>query len=88
MAALLVNPDMSVLEQREIPGDLVAPDARLIRSFGLDVWVYGGADWYVPDPAGPHVARETCHRALRAEGLGRAAIDAHQRRRQDRGGER
>jgi hydroxymethylpyrimidine pyrophosphatase-like HAD family hydrolase len=26
--------------------------------FGLDVWVYRGSYWYVPDPAGSHVARE------------------------------
>ena len=27
-------------------------------SFELDVWLYRGADWYVPDPKGPHVDRE------------------------------
>jgi Cof subfamily protein (haloacid dehalogenase superfamily) len=73
---LLVNPDMSVLEQREIPGDLVAPAARLIRSFGLDVWAYVGADWYVPDPAGPHVARETATVHFEPKVLDNAAIDA------------
>ena len=29
-----------------------------MQSFGLDVWLYRGADWYVPDPKGPHVDRE------------------------------
>src|ERR1700761_1676076 len=56
---ILVNPDMSVIEQRVIPEDLVAPVAELNKSFGLDTWVYRGADWYVPDPKGPHAARET-----------------------------
>jgi Cof subfamily protein (haloacid dehalogenase superfamily) len=55
---LLVNPDMSVIEQRVLPEDLVAPVADLNKSFGLDTWVYRGADWYVPDPKGSHVARE------------------------------
>jgi Cof subfamily protein (haloacid dehalogenase superfamily) len=55
---LLVNPDMSVVEQRELPEELVRPIASLINSFGLDVWVYRGSDWYVPDPKGSHVARE------------------------------
>ena len=55
---LLVDPDMQVIEQRVIPQDLVVPIADLLRSYGLDVWSYRGADWYVPDPAGPHVARE------------------------------
>jgi hypothetical protein len=56
---LLVSPDMSVIEQREVPEELVRPVASLIGSFGLDVWVYRGADWYVPDPHGSHVARES-----------------------------
>jgi hydroxymethylpyrimidine pyrophosphatase-like HAD family hydrolase len=37
----------------------VTPVAELIGSFGLDVWIYRGADWYVPDPKGAHVARES-----------------------------
>jgi len=55
---VLVNRDMSVIEQRVLPERLVRPVAELIESFGLDVWVYRGADWYVPDPHGSHVARE------------------------------
>jgi Cof subfamily protein (haloacid dehalogenase superfamily) len=55
---LLVNRDMSVAGQRVLPEELVRPVADLIRSFSLDVWIYRGADWYVPDPEGPHVARE------------------------------
>ena len=56
---ILVHRDMSVIEQRVIPEDLVVPVAELNESFGLDTWVYRGADWYVPDPKGAHVARET-----------------------------
>lgn len=56
---VLVNRDMSVIEQRVLPEHLVRPVAELIGSFGLDVWVYRGADWYVPDPHGSHVARES-----------------------------
>src|SRR5580704_17513174 len=55
---LLVNPDMSVIEQRVLPEELVRPVADLIGSFHLDTWVYRGADWYVPDPEGSHVDRE------------------------------
>jgi Cof subfamily protein (haloacid dehalogenase superfamily) len=55
---LLVNRDMSVVEQRVLPEELVRPVADLIGSFGLDVWVYRGSDWYVPDLKGSHVARE------------------------------
>lgn len=56
---LLVDRDMSVIEQRVLPEELVRPVADLIGSFGLDVWVYRGPDWYVPDPHGSHVARES-----------------------------
>jgi Cof subfamily protein (haloacid dehalogenase superfamily) len=49
---------MRVIRQRVIPQELVVPIADLMGSYGLDVWAYRGADWYVPDPAGPHVARE------------------------------
>jgi Cof subfamily protein (haloacid dehalogenase superfamily) len=61
---LLVNHDMSVIEQRVLPGELVLPVADLIRSFGLDVWAYRGADWYVPDPQGSHVARESAPKVM------------------------
>jgi Cof subfamily protein (haloacid dehalogenase superfamily) len=56
---LLVDRDMSVIEQRVLPEEIVQPIADLIGSFGLDVWVYRGADWFVPDPNGSHVARES-----------------------------
>jgi Cof subfamily protein (haloacid dehalogenase superfamily) len=56
---ILVTRDMSVIEQRVIPEDLVVPVADLNKSFGLDTWVYRGADWYIPDPKGAHVAKET-----------------------------
>lgn len=55
---LFVNPDMSVIESRTIPQHLVEPIIGLIDSFGLDVWVYRGADWFVLDLKGAHVDRE------------------------------
>jgi Cof subfamily protein (haloacid dehalogenase superfamily) len=55
---LLVNPDMSVIEQRAVAKNLVTPVVDLLTSFGLGVWLYQGADWLVPDRRGPHVDRE------------------------------
>ncbi len=55
---LLVDREMNVIEQRVLPEDLVVPVTELMESFSLDVWLYGGADWYVPKADGPHVARE------------------------------
>jgi len=56
---LLVNRDMKVIEQRVLPEDLVVPVADMMSSFDLDVWLYSGAEWYVPKADGPHVARES-----------------------------
>jgi Cof subfamily protein (haloacid dehalogenase superfamily) len=56
---IIVNPDMSVIEARTIPDDLVKPVIELNTSFGLDSWVYRGADWYILNRDGAHVARET-----------------------------
>jgi Cof subfamily protein (haloacid dehalogenase superfamily) len=55
---VLVDRDMTVQEQRVLPPELVVPAAQLMESFSLDVWLYTGADWYVPKADGPHVARE------------------------------
>ncbi len=55
---LLVDRDIRVIEQRVLPEPLVGPIAALMASFDLSVWLYRGADWYVPDPKGPHVDRE------------------------------
>ena len=55
---LLVDRDMTVIERRVLPEHLVSPIAALMASFDLSVWLYRGAEWYVPDPKGPHVDRE------------------------------
>jgi Cof subfamily protein (haloacid dehalogenase superfamily) len=55
---LVVNPDMSVIDQKVVPEVVVAPAVQLLESHGLDVWIYRGAEWYVRNPKGPHVERE------------------------------
>ena len=54
----LVDRELKVLEQHVIPEHLVTPISELMTSYNLDVWLYRGTDWYVPDPKGPHVDRE------------------------------
>jgi hypothetical protein len=56
---LIVEPDMTVIEQKVIPRELVAPALELIESFGLVTWIYRGADWYIQDLGGPHVTQES-----------------------------
>jgi Cof subfamily protein (haloacid dehalogenase superfamily) len=55
---VIVDRTMAVVEQRVIPEHLVEPIAELLKGYGLIVWIYRGADWYVPALDGPHVARE------------------------------
>src|ERR1700730_13667747 len=54
----IVDRAMAVMEEHTLPEDLVFPVADLMSSFHLDVWLYRGTEWYVPDPKGPHVDRE------------------------------
>jgi Cof subfamily protein (haloacid dehalogenase superfamily) len=55
---LIVDSKMSVLEQKVIPDELVAPAIALMESFHLDAWIYHGAEWYVRNGKAPHVDRE------------------------------
>jgi Cof subfamily protein (haloacid dehalogenase superfamily) len=55
---LVIEADLDVLEEHLVPDDVVAPTIGLLESFELSVWVYRGAEWYVRDSDGPHVARE------------------------------
>ena len=56
---LLVNPDMTIIERRTVPSDLVTPIFDQMASFSLDVWLYRGSDWLIPNPKGPHVDQES-----------------------------
>lgn len=56
---LVVEPDLEVVEERLVPADVVARAIALLESHDLSVWVYGGGDWLVRDPEGPHVERES-----------------------------
>ncbi len=55
---LIVEPDMTVIEEKLIPQPLVQPILNLLESHGLVSWIYRGAEWYVRDPQGPHVDQE------------------------------
>ena len=56
---LVVDPDMEVVEERVLPEELVSPTIELLESYSLSAWLYRGADWFVRDPDGPHVAHES-----------------------------
>jgi Cof subfamily protein (haloacid dehalogenase superfamily) len=54
---LIVNPDMSPIEQKTIPEDLVAEIVGVMAQ-SVDVWLYQDADWIITDKHAPHVDRE------------------------------
>jgi Cof subfamily protein (haloacid dehalogenase superfamily) len=56
---MIIHPDLSVVDERPLPDDVVPAVVDLIQAHGLDVWIYRATDWYVRDPNAPHVARET-----------------------------
>jgi Cof subfamily protein (haloacid dehalogenase superfamily) len=55
---ILVDRDLTVIEQRVIPEELVPQIVELLTAASLDVWLYRGAQWYVRDRKAPHVDRE------------------------------
>ena len=55
---LFVRPDLSVIEQRVLQHQVVEPVIAIIQAHKLDVWIYRGIDWFVPERHGPHVDRE------------------------------
>ena len=55
---IIVQPDMTVVDERVIPADVSPEVIDMIRAFGLYAWIYRSAEWYVTDPGAPHAARE------------------------------
>lgn len=55
---LYARPDMSVIDERSVASDVVAPIVELLDGAGLDVWLYRGSDWLVRDARAPHIRKE------------------------------
>ncbi len=51
--------DGRVLQSKILARDAAQTALDIIGKNGLVAWLYTPDDWYVPDPKGPHVARET-----------------------------
>jgi Cof subfamily protein (haloacid dehalogenase superfamily) len=54
----MVQPDMTIVDELAVPGDVTPAVIDAIRAHGLCAWIYRGAEWYVTDPGAPHAARE------------------------------
>jgi Cof subfamily protein (haloacid dehalogenase superfamily) len=55
---MIVQPDLSVIDERPLPDDIVPDVINTLLAHGLDVWIYRGTDWYVRSGQAPHVDRE------------------------------
>lgn len=55
---LVLQPDLSVIQEHLIPGEAVRPCLDILTKHGLDVWSYANSEWRVPSRSGLHVARE------------------------------
>jgi Cof subfamily protein (haloacid dehalogenase superfamily) len=53
-----VRPDLSIIAERTLEPETARRAFDLIRSAGLDTWVYCGNEWLIHDPVAPHVDRE------------------------------
>ena len=55
---LLVKRDLTIIESKNLSRDVADRTVASLRKHQLDVWVYAGEDWIIPDADAPHVARE------------------------------
>ena len=56
---IIVQPEMSIVDERAIPADVAPAVIDAISAHGLYPWIYSGTEWYVTDPGAPHAARES-----------------------------
>jgi Cof subfamily protein (haloacid dehalogenase superfamily) len=54
-----VTPRLDPIVTRDLPKDAASRALELIQEHGLVAWLYTDTVWYVQDPKGPHVARES-----------------------------
>jgi hypothetical protein len=56
---VFITPRLDPIVMRDLPRDATARTIELIRDHGLIPWLYTDTAWYVQDPKGPHVDRES-----------------------------
>ena len=57
-AGAIVEPDLSVVEQKLIPPDAAREAVAMFQQHGIDCWVFVGNEWLIANPNGDHVDRE------------------------------
>jgi Cof subfamily protein (haloacid dehalogenase superfamily) len=55
----IVEPDLSVVEQKLIPPDAAREAVAIFQEHRIDCWVFVGNQWLIVNPEGAHVEHET-----------------------------
>jgi len=55
---VIVLPDLSILDERQLPGYVVPALIDMIQAHGLDIFLFRATDWYVRSLDAPRVSRE------------------------------
>ena len=55
----IVEPDLTVVEQKLIPPDAAKEAVGAFQAQGVDCWVFTGNEWRIVNPDGAHVEHET-----------------------------
>ncbi len=55
---VIVLPDLSILDERQLPGYVVPALIDMIQAHGLDIFLFRASDWYVRSLEAPRVSRE------------------------------
>jgi len=56
---VILLPDLSILDERHLPGYVLPALIDMIEAHGLDVFLFRSTDWYVRSLDAPRVGRET-----------------------------
>jgi Cof subfamily protein (haloacid dehalogenase superfamily) len=55
---VIAHPDLSVITEHLIAPDVARRAVDLIKARGADVWVFSAGEWFITNPAGPHLDTE------------------------------
>jgi len=55
---VIVLPDLSILDERQLPGYVLPALIDMIQAHGLDIFLFRATDWYVRSLDAPRVSRE------------------------------
>jgi Cof subfamily protein (haloacid dehalogenase superfamily) len=55
---MMIRPDLSVIEELRLDAAISASVIAALRTEGVDVWLYRGAEWFVQNKAAAHVTHE------------------------------